>query len=77
MRRQKHFFWTLCCWIDVLSVQSKNNISENYIQWRIKNRKFQKKLRFLSFFSQILPQKHPNPALGTKKKVLTPHDYYN
>ena len=54
MRRRIRFLWTICCWIDFLSEQSRKNNCENLTILRdeIKTENFKKiKKKFSEFFS--------------------------
>ena len=69
MQRRKHIFWSLCCWIDALRVQSRKNNSENLNIFRgaFKTKNF-KKIKFSEFFFSDFTPKTPHPALGPKKR---------
>ena len=74
MRSRKHFWGTLCLWIDVLRVQSRKNNSENLTIFRgeFKTENFKKirKNQVSEFFFSDFPQKHPSPSIRPKKKVF-------
>ena len=76
MRRRKHFFGPYTVYIDVLRMQSRENITEN-LMGEFKNENFKKirKNEVSEFFFSDFTSKTPPPSIRSKKK--TPHDYFN